>query len=201
MKYLISLFLLLPQFSQAQPTKADSVWLPFKYFIGTWTGTGEGADGKGTYERTYQLVLNKKYIEVRNKSVYPPTKENPKGYVHEDFGVISYDKTRKTFVFRQFHIEGFVNQYILEGISADGKTISFVTEAIENIPQGWRGRETYTVNEGKELTEIFDLAEPNKDFALLHLSFSIIINNSSSTEVPCYFKILTAHVNLIRFYL
>ena len=166
MRYIIALLLLLPQLSNAQISKADSLWLPFKYFIGTWSGTGEGVDGKGTYERSYQLVLNKKYIEVRNKSVYPPNKENPKGYVHEDFGVISYDKARKTFVFRQFHIEGFVNQYILDSISPDGKTIVFVTEAIENIPKGWRGRETYTVNEGRELIEIFDLAEPNKDFEL-----------------------------------
>ena len=35
---------------------------------------------------------------------------------------------------RQFHIEGFVNQYKLESISADGKTIVFISEAIENIP-------------------------------------------------------------------
>ena len=83
-------------------------------------------DGKGTYERSYQFVLNKKYIELKNKTVYPPTKENPKGYVHEDFGYISYDKTRKTFVFRQFHEEGFVKQYIIESISPDGKKIVLV---------------------------------------------------------------------------
>lgn len=166
MKYIVALLLLVPQLNFAQLTKQDSTWLPFKHFIGTWTGTGEGVDGKGTYERSYCFVLNKKYIELKNKTVYPPTKENPKGYIHEDFGYISYDKTRKTFVFRQFHGEGFVNQYIIESISPDGKTIVFVSEAIENIPKGWRARETYTVNDGKELTEVFDLAEPNKDFEL-----------------------------------
>lgn len=166
MKYLILLLVIIPQLTFAQLTKQDSVWLPFKHFIGTWIGTGEGVDGKGTYERSYQFVLGKKYIELKNKTVYPPTKENPKGYVHEDFGYISYDKMRKTFVFRQFHGEGFVNQYIIESISPDGKTIVFITESIENIPKGWRGRETYTVNEGKELTEVFDLAEPGKEFEL-----------------------------------
>ena len=164
MKVFIALLLIAPQLSFAQLTKQDSVWLPFRHFIGTWTGTGEGVDGKGTYERSYQFALNKKYIELKNKTVYTPTKENPKGYVHEDFGVISYDKMRKTFVFRQFHIEGFVNQYILESISADGKTIVFVTESIENIPKGWRCRETYTLNETNELSEAFDMAEPNKNF-------------------------------------
>lgn len=166
MKYLIAFLLIVPQFTQAQLSKTDSLWLPFQHFIGSWTGTGEGPDGTGTYERTYKFVGNKRYLELRNKTVYPQTKEHPKGYVHEDFGFISYDKARKTFVFRQFHMEGFINQYVLESISPDGKTLVFVTEAIENIPKGWRGRETYTVNEGKELTEVFDLAEPGKEFEL-----------------------------------
>ena len=63
--------------------------MPFQAFIGTWTGTGDGVDGKHTDERTYQFVLNKKYVEVKNKTVYAPTKENPKGYVHEDVGYIA----------------------------------------------------------------------------------------------------------------
>jgi hypothetical protein len=67
-------------------------------------------------------------------------------------------------VFRQFHSEGFVNQYVLESISPDGKTITFVTESIENIPVGWRGKETYTVT-ATDLSEDFQLAEPDKDFA------------------------------------
>lgn len=164
MKYFIAFLLALPLLTQAQMSKTDSLWLPFNPFIGNWSGTGEGVDGKGTYERSYQFALNKKYIQLKNKTVYPPTKENPKGYLHEDFGVISYDKVRKTFVFRQFHIEGFVNQYILESISPDGKTIVFVTEAIENIPKGWRCRETYTVSQANEISEAFDMAEPGKEF-------------------------------------
>lgn len=164
MKYLIALIILVPTFASAQMSKSDSLWLPLKPLIGKWKGTGEGPDGRGDYERTYQFVLNNKFIELRNKSIYPATKERPKGYVHEDYGYISYDKARKKFVFRQFHAEGFVNQYVLESISPDGKTITFVTESIENIPKGWRGREIYTVTQDK-LTENFELAEPDKDFA------------------------------------
>jgi hypothetical protein len=163
MKALVILLILFPAFTHGQMSKSDSLWLPLKPLIGKWKGTDEGPDGKGDYERTYQFVLNNKFIELRNKSVYPATKEKPKGYVHEDYGYISYDKARKKFVFRQFHAEGFVNQYVLESISPDGKTIAFVTESIENIPPGWRGRETYTVD-ATELTEDFQLAEPNKDF-------------------------------------
>ncbi|HZY78404.1 MAG TPA: heme-binding beta-barrel domain-containing protein [Cyclobacteriaceae bacterium] len=163
MKYIVIALIIVPQFCLGQLSKSDSVWLPLLPLIGKWTGTGEGPEGKGSYERSYSFVLNKKFIEVRNKAVYPATKEKPKGYIHEDYGYISYDKGRKKFVFRQFHGEGFVNEYLIESISADGKTIVFVTESIENIPNGWRGRETYKIN-GNTLTEDFDLAEPGKDF-------------------------------------
>jgi hypothetical protein len=50
--------------------------------------------------------------------------------------MMSFDKGRKNFVFRQFHIEGFVNQYVMTSSSADGKTIVFTSESIENIPAG-----------------------------------------------------------------
>jgi hypothetical protein len=165
MKRFIGLLLFLPILSMAQ-TRQDSVWLPLKFMIGNWTGTSEGQPGKGTYERSYQLVLNKKFIEIKNKSTYPPSKDNPKGEVHEDHGFISYDKGRKTFVMRQFHMEGFVNEYKIESISPDGKTIVFISESIENIPTGFRAKETYEVIGENKFTETFELAEPGKDFEL-----------------------------------
>ena len=91
--------------------------MPFKFFTGAWTGDSEGQPGKGKYDRTYEFVMNNKFIEVKNKSTYPPSQNDPKGDVHEDHGFIRYDKVRKTFVLRQFHIEGFVNQYKIESIS------------------------------------------------------------------------------------
>jgi hypothetical protein len=164
MKKIAALLIICPLLSQAQTTKQDSLWLPFKSFVGTWTGVSEGQPGKGKYERSYEVVLNKKFIEVRNKSTYPPSTDNSKGEVHEDRGFISYDKSRKTFVLRQFHIEGFVNQYKIESISADRKTIVFITEAIENIPSGFRAKETYQIISDEEFIETFELAEPGKDF-------------------------------------
>lgn len=164
MKKLLFLLLLFPAASQAQLSKQDSVWLPLKSFIGKWTGESEGQPGKGRYERSYELVLNKKFIEVKNKSTYPPSKDNPKGEVHEDHGFISYDKSRKTFVLRQFHIEGFVNEYKMASISADGKTLVFISESIENIPPDFRARETYQIISNNEFAETFELAEPGKEF-------------------------------------
>jgi hypothetical protein len=163
MRKILLIALFIPMLSFAQ-TKQDSLWRPFKNFIGQWEGKSEGQPGNGKYERSYTSVLNKKFIEVMNKSTYPPSSQNPKGEVHEDHGFISYDKARKTFVLRQFHIEGFVNQYSMESISPDGKKIVFTSEAIENIPAGFRARETYEMISADEFTEVFELAEPGKDF-------------------------------------
>lgn len=47
------------------------------------------------------------------------------------------------------------------------KTIVFTTEGIENIPVGWwRAREAYKMLGVDELVEVFELAEPGKDFEL-----------------------------------
>jgi hypothetical protein len=159
-----AVILFLPSILFAQTSKQDSIWRPFKYFVGKWNGSGvvEGANGK--YERSYQFIFNKRFIEAKNKSIFSPTEKNPKGEVHEDLGYISYDKGRKTFILRQFHIEGFINQYKLDSISKDGKTIVFTSEAIENIPAGWRARETYQLINENEFIETFELAEPDKPF-------------------------------------
>lgn len=67
---------------------------------------------------------------------------------------------------RQFHVEGFVNQYVVSSISADRKTVVFETESIENIPPGWRARETYRILNENEFVETFELAQPGKEFAV-----------------------------------
>jgi hypothetical protein len=65
-------------------------------------------------------------------SHWAPRDKNPKGEIHEDFGLIGYDKARKTIVYRQFHIEGFVYQYAMEPISdAIDRRISNATTTLK----------------------------------------------------------------------
>jgi hypothetical protein len=134
-------------------------------FIGRWEGTSEGQPGNGTVEREYTRILNSRFVHMKNRNVYPPQERNVKGEQHEDVGIFSVDKARKRIVFRQFHIEGFVNEYVQEPQPAD-RTLVFVTEAIENIPSGWRARETYRVIGPDEFEEVFELAPPGKPFEL-----------------------------------
>jgi hypothetical protein len=166
MKKLFYLLLIFPSLAYSQSSKRDSIWMPFKSFIGVWKGYGVSESGKGKYERSYQWIYNGTFIEIHNKSTYAPTSNFPKGEVHEDLGYFSYDKARKTFVLRQFHIEGFVNQYVLDSISSDNRIITFKTEAIENIPKGWQAKERYRILNDNEIEETFELAEPGKDFTV-----------------------------------
>ncbi len=157
---------LLPAIAQpaAQPAGPDP-WAPLRPLVGTWQGKNAGQAGEGTSERTYRFEFDGTLLAARNRAVYPPQAKNPKGETHQDLGYFSYDKARKRLVLRQFHSEGFVNQYLGQP-AGDGRTLVFETEAIENIPAGWRARETYRFTGPDDLVEVFELAAPGKPFEL-----------------------------------
>jgi hypothetical protein len=145
-------------------TSSTAAWEPVKFLLGSWEGTVQGQPGNGKSEREYKFVLTGKFLEVRNKSVYPAQPKNPKGETHEDWGMISYDRSRKQLVLRQFHVEGYVNQFV--GTIRSDKSVQFDSESIENIPAGYRARETYTSLGPDEFVERFELADPGKEFVV-----------------------------------
>jgi hypothetical protein len=167
-RFFIIMLLVMPLvllMGQEQEKKPD-VWEPFQFFIGKWVGTGEGKSGESTLTREYDSKFNKKFIYSTNRAVFKPTGKNKKGEIHEDFGVLSYDKMRKKYIFRQFHVEGFINQYVAE-ISPDGKAYTFVSESIENLPPGWKVRLVMKIEGKDKFSERFELAGPGKDFSCL----------------------------------
>jgi hypothetical protein len=155
----------LSSFASASQSSGASNLTAIQPFVGKWQGSSEGQPGNGTLTREYRLVLGDRFIEETNRSVYAAQEKNPKGEIHEHRSFFSFDNARKTVVFRQFHGEGFVNQYVLEPTTKPGVLV-FVSEAIENIPKGYRARETYTFISQSEFEEVFEIAEPGKDFVL-----------------------------------
>jgi hypothetical protein len=147
------------------PHDTADPWKPVAVLIGQWEGKASGQPGTGRAQREYKFILNEHFIHITNRSTYPPQQKNPKGETHEDIGFFSYDKRVRKLMLRQFHIEGFVNQFALQSIADDGRTLVFESIAIENIAPGWRARETYRVLSNDEFVETFALAEPNGDFA------------------------------------
>ena len=138
-------------------------WAPVRVFVGKWEGSTSGKPGTGTTSREYRFELNGKFLSQRDTSVYQPENPAEKQFVHEDFGFFSYDSDLKKLVWRQFHSEGLVNEYTLESVSPDGKSLVFITTHIENLP-GFRAKKLYRILSGDEIEETFLLAPPGKDF-------------------------------------
>jgi hypothetical protein len=147
--------------TESKIEKADK-WEPFLYFLGQWKGVGSGNPGESQVEREYKLSLKTQFIQICDRSVYKPQEKNPQGEVHEEIGFLSFDQNRQKYILREFHVEGYVNQYVLE--ESDQNTLVFKTEAIENIPPGWQARTTYEILGENQFRETFDLAGPNQDW-------------------------------------
>ena len=149
--------------ARAQGPAAEDPWQPVRFLAGRWEGTSAGQPGSGTVTRTYEFVLNGRYLHERNTSVYP---QEPGKAVetHEHWTLLSYDKGRRALVMRQFHQEGFVNQYVMTPRTDAGAEVVFESEGFENLPSGWRARERYRVVSADEFEETFELAAPGKPF-------------------------------------
>lgn len=155
---------LLAAASPAPDAKPDP-WAPVRFMVGAWRGESQGEPGQGAVEREYRFVLGDRFLHERNVSTYPPQPKNEKGEVHEHWSFISRDRARGTLVLRQFHQEGFVNQYALQPPAADGRLV-FESEALENVPGGWKARESYEVVSPDEFVETFELSQAGGPYAV-----------------------------------
>ena len=131
-----------------------------EFMIGTWRGTSSGEPGTGTVERECARVLSDRFVECRTTVTYPAREKNPKGEVHVERAIYSFDRKAKKLRLRQFHGEGFVNSYV------EVAPLTFDTVEIENIPAGWRARETYRQPSPDAYEETFELAGPDKELAV-----------------------------------
>jgi len=153
-----------PATAAERPGQApQDAWSPVRFMAGEWAGESEGQPGKGTAKRSYRFVLGDGFLHEQNISTYPPQPKNEKGEVHEHWSFFSHDRARRTLVLRQFHQEGFVNQYAMLPVAADGVVV-FESEALENVPPGWKARETYQVVSPHEFIETFELSQGGRPY-------------------------------------
>ena len=153
----LAAFVLLQAPPSTQPTPAEDPWSALRFMVGAWTGESDGQPGNGTVKRTYRFVLRDKFLHEQNVSTYPPQPKNEKGEVHEHSSFFSHDRARHTLVLRQFHQEGFINQYAMKAGGAAGPVV-FESETLENVPSAWKARETYQLVSPDEFVETFELA-------------------------------------------
>lgn len=148
-------------FGFAQTNPFDKI----NFIIGDWVGSGSGfGNNKSKINSSFKLVMDGKYIEIINDSKFEPTEKKPEGEHHIDKGFISYDEKRDAIIFRQFNIEGYVNQYVLnEDLSTETK-LAFETESIENFAPGGKARWTISKISDTEIKTIFDVSFPNSEY-------------------------------------
>jgi hypothetical protein len=152
--------------AQAHGTGAAAAdeWAPVRFLVGRWEGTSEGQPGSGTVKRSYEFILDGRYLHERNTSRYPPRVQDKPGEVHQHWSFVSYDRGRRALVLRQFHQEGFVNQYVMSPPTEPSAAVVFESESFENLPAGWKARESYRVQAPDAFEETFELAAPGKPF-------------------------------------
>jgi len=50
-----------------------------RFLAGSWRGEQAGQPGRGTAERTYQFILDDRFLQETNTSRYPPQEKNRNG--------------------------------------------------------------------------------------------------------------------------
>lgn len=162
MKYIASALLLcltLPTLA-AEPTGLARL----DWILGDWKGEGHGDPGDSSSERHAQKILNGKFVQVAGRSVYEKQEKNPKGEIHEQTDVWSYDRSRKTLTLRQFDSLGFATTYVLDAAVSDSGRWVLNGEVLENVPRGWKARYIYTLTSASQYEETLELDTDGKGF-------------------------------------
>ena len=166
-RMLLVFIVLLPSLVVAQTEEIKDDWAALKFLEGKWI---DEKPGVSKVKQEYEFIFKGKYLQMRTKAVFEPTEKNPEGEVHEDLGIFSYDQFRKTFVFRQFHSEGFINQYILDKKDSATKELTFISEQIENAPEGTKAKVIFKFIAEDEIEQSFHVAWPGKEYACFALN-------------------------------
>jgi hypothetical protein len=157
---LVALGISVPAEEVAEPSEPADPWGPLKLLVGTWQGEIEGKLGAGTGVRRYELIMSDRYLLSRHLSIRLPQEKSPEGDQHEELGVFSFDRERKTLVYREFMQEGVV---VRSPCNVEGTKVVCVSEAVESGP-GIRARLTLEITDRFRFTEVYELAWPGKGF-------------------------------------
>jgi hypothetical protein len=146
----------------AEPVRdglADLRWME-----GEWRGIGEGDPGTSGSERHVDSYLGNQYIRATGRSVYPKQDKNPKGEVHSQLNLWSFDRARGAIVMREFDTLGFVCTYVLDKAASAPDRWVLVGESLENVPKGWKARYVITRKSDDEYHEMLQLDPDGKGF-------------------------------------
>ncbi len=146
-------------------TFSQSKFESLEFLIGNWQGIESGAAGNGIGFRTYRFDLNNNFIFAENTSTFPKSEKKPKGEVHRDKSVFSFNNTTKKTVLREFFSEGFTIIYELDDTQSSASKIVFVSREIENNPGNWKAKLIFTKDSDTSFSEAFLIAFDGENFS------------------------------------
>ncbi len=141
----------------SQSFAADDPWSDFRYLIGEWVADSNGQPGQATGSFTLNLELQERVLVRRNKAELPATGGRPAAS-HEDLLIVYKPETGKSLKGIYFDNEDYVIDYNVS-VSADKKTITLVSAAVQNKP---RFRFSYTKLEDNKISTKFEIAPPGQ---------------------------------------
>ena len=94
-------------------------------------------------ERTYRFVLGDKFLHERNVSTYPPSRRTRRAR-STSTGLSSAMTARATPSCSASSTRRASSTVRIVEQPGPGRVLVFESEAVENIPAGWKARETYT---------------------------------------------------------
>lgn len=136
----------------------------FDFLIGNWQGIETGVAGDGVGFRIYTFELDEIYIMERNQSYFPKTKKQPRGEVHRDIGIFSYNGNKDEIIYRSFNVEGFTNIFVLDSAKSSDDKFVFITREVENNPGDWKAKVVVEKLSETEFIETFDIAMDGENF-------------------------------------
>ena len=161
-------------FSRALPgAEQPSLTNPLEslqFLIGEWQGDSVESQGNSVSalespraHREFQRMLNDRYIRIESHEMHISEPRQPTQPPHDTIGIVSFDTARQKLVLRQFHTDGSIIQYSTDPY-VKGRKLIFLSEAVENMPPGFRARTTYDVIAPDELEEVVERGEPGAEF-------------------------------------
>ena len=132
----------------------------YKPLLGEWVGTSNGQFGRATVSRKYEKVAAGTAIRYETVARFVDAAGKATN-THRDFGYITFDRSSKKSLIREFIEEGAVLTYVQESDSP----FQFKSKEIENNPVPHSVARTAWRLDGKDsFVEVFEIAMPGKPF-------------------------------------